>query len=168
VLDSNLLACSRDHISKVFGMLEAQSQRARFTGGLEAQRLTEWHVQLLWDLRPDTMFFAYDTPDDLEPLVEAGRMLRRADFTRRHLRCYVLIGHPKDSMTAAQRRLLQAWDAGFLPMAMLWSGKNGQQQDKEWRKLQREWARPAITKRVVRELVRTELRHADTLSADKE
>jgi len=153
VLDSNLLACSRGHITSVFEMLKQQSKRARFTGGLEAARLEDWHVGLLWDLRPDMMFFAYNTPDDLEPLVEAGKMLCRANFTRRHLRCYVLIGTPMDTIGSARARLMSAWDAGFLPMAMLWSGKRGQVQSKEWKTLQREWARPAITKSVVKNLL---------------
>ena len=153
LLDSNLLACSRPHIDGVFEMLKRQTERVQFTGGLEAARLEDWHVSNLWDLRPEQMYFAYDTPDDLEPLVEAGRKLRRADFTRRHLRCYVLIGHPKDTLDGAQARLLEAWDAGFMPMAMLWLPKSGQARDGEWKKLQRRWARPAITRKVAKELV---------------
>ena len=150
VLDSNLLACSDSHIKRVFEMLQKQKERAQFTGGLEAARLKEWHVALLWALRPAQIFMAYDTPDDLEPLIEAGRMLRYANFTRYHLRCYVLIGYPKDTMKKAERRLYQAYEAGFLPMAMLyrdWKGK----QDKEWERFQRQWARPAATKCLIKE-----------------
>lgn len=143
VLDSNLLACSDAHISAVFSMLKKQKRRPEFTGGLEAARLTNKHVAMLWDLHPKQMFFAYDTPDDLEPLIEAGRKLRYADFTRSHLRCYVLIGYPKDTIAKAKKRLLQTWKAGFLPMAMLWKNKNGDE-DKDWRRFQRQWARPAI------------------------
>ena len=150
LLDSNILACSDSHIEAVFKMMKAQPQRPQLTGGLEAKILTDHHVSLLWDLRPDQMFFAYDTPDDLEPLIEAGRKLRYADFTRRHLRCYVLIGFPKDSFSQAEGRLLQAWEAGFMPMAMLWKNKAGDE-DPEWRKFQRMWARPAITKSHVKE-----------------
>lgn len=152
VLDSNLLACSEGHIRKVFEMLERQPARAQFTGGLEAARLKPWHVDLLWRLRPEQMFFAYDTPDDYEPLVAAGQLLRRADFTRSHLRCYVLIGHPKDTLAEAENRLMQTWDAGFLPAAMLWQGDH-RNESQEWRDLQRHWMRPAITKKHVRELV---------------
>ena len=164
LLDSNLLACSRPHIDGVFAMLKRQTERVQFTGGLEAARLEDWHVSKLWDLRPEQMYFAYDTPDDLDPLVEAGRKLRRADFTRRHLRCYVLIGHPKDTLDGAQARLLEAWDAGFMPMAMLWLPKTGAARDGEWKKLQRRWARPAITRKVARELV-TAAWEADRTSA---
>jgi hypothetical protein len=85
-------------------------------------------------------------------LIEAGRMLRRADFTRRHCRCYVLIGHPKDSISEAEKRLLESWDAGFMPAAMLWQGDKPNADD-DWRALQRAWIRPAITRRHVRELL---------------
>ena len=151
VLDSNILACSQVHFAKVCAMLSGQSQRAEFTGGLEAARLTDWHVGKLWALRPSQMFFAYDTPDDLEPLRAAGKMLRYADFTRGHLRAYVLIGWPKDTFDKAQSRLLQAWDAGFLPMAMLWRGKNSPEPSKEWKAFQRGWARPPAVKAQVRD-----------------
>lgn len=145
LLDSNILACSNSHIEAVFKTLGIHPKSAELTGGLEAKILTDYHVALLWELRPSQMFFAYDTPDDLDPLIEAGRMLRYADFTRSHLRCYVLIGYPKDTMENAEKRLLQAWEAGFMPMAMLWKNKAGDE-DVEWRRFQRTWARPAATK----------------------
>lgn len=150
LLDSNLLACSEGHIRSVFAMLKQQSQRAQFTGGLEPARLRDWHINLLWDLRPEQIFCAYDTPDDLEPLRNAGRLLYSADFTRRHCRCYVLVGYPKDTMLDAERRLLEAWDAGFMPCAMLWADNK----DNGWGQLQRKWARPAITRSVVKKLYR--------------
>ena len=147
VLDSNLLACSPEHIKAVFEMLEHQPGSPQFTGGLEAARLEKWHVKLLKKVKTSQMFFAYDTPDDFEPLKKAGELLRLANFTRSHLRCYVLIGGPNDTTKKAERRLLQAWECGFMPMAMLWKNKAGDE-DKEWRRFQRNWARPAITKRV--------------------
>jgi len=150
LLDSNILACSKKHIRKVFKMLSAQVRRPQFTGGLEAARLAHWHVELLWAMRPAQMFFAYDTPDDYDPLVEAGKLLRYANFTRRHLRCYVLIGHPKDTRADALKRLVATWKAGFMPMAMLWRGKDGFT-TQEWRRFQRDWARPALTKRLMQE-----------------
>lgn len=145
LLDSNILACSMGHIRKVFAMLKQQDQKAVLSGGLEAARLTRTLTALLWDLRPDRMYFAYDTPNDLEPLRVAGNLLREADFTRRHLNCYVLIGHKKDTVDKAERRLVQAWDAGFMPMAMLYrDDKTGQVINEDWQKFQRLWARPAI------------------------
>ncbi len=44
VLDDNLLACSESHVRSVFAMLGRQAERAQFTGGLEAERLKDWHI----------------------------------------------------------------------------------------------------------------------------
>lgn len=146
VLDDNLLACSESHIRGVFDMLKRQKRRAEFTGGLEAARLQPWHVDLLAGLKPKpSMFFAYDTIDDYEPLVEAGKMLQAAGFNIRghRVRCYTLIGYPGDTMTEAEGRLEETIRAGFVPMAMLYRDKDGRT-SAEWRRFQREWARPAI------------------------
>ena len=125
VLDDNLLACSKNHIVSVFAMLAEQKksgQRIQFTGGLEAKLLTEWHAQELRKLYPQQMFFAYDTPDDLEPLIEAGKLLRNVGFTKTShvLRAYVLIGYHGDTFEKAEKRLYETLKAGFVPMAMLY------------------------------------------------
>ena len=151
LLDSNILACSKGHIENVFAMMKMQEKSAILTGGLEAKLLTDWHVKKIWDLRPQRMFFAYDTPDDLEPLVEAGKRMRYADFSRQHLYCYVLIGYPKDDFESAEKRLLEAWTAGFTPMAMLWKNRGGDV-DEDWGKFQRLWARPAILRTRMRDI----------------
>jgi hypothetical protein len=143
ILDDNLLACSERHIRAVFAMLKVQHGPKQFTGGLEANRLLPWHVDLLADLRPAQMFFALDTPDDEEPLRTASKILRQAGFTRNAMRCYVLIGYPRDTIQQAETRLRLCLDLGFFPMAMLWRDENGKV-DINWRKFQREWARPAI------------------------
>ncbi len=145
VQDSNLLQCSEGHIRAVFAMLRSQPNRAEFTGGLQASLLQDWHIDLLVDLKSKKMFFAYDMPDDYEPLVIAGKKLQEAGFTLegRVLRCYVLIGYPDDNMTDAEIRLEQTLDLGFTPMAMLWRNDKGET-EQEWRKFQRLWARPAI------------------------
>lgn len=145
LLDSNILACSDKHIGQVFSMLKGNGEPVQLTGGLEAKLLTHQHVCMLWDLRPVSMFFAYDTPDNLDPLIRAGELLRFANFTRSHLRCYVLIGYQRDTFEEAEKRLIEAWTAGFLPMAMLWKNKTGCE-DQEWRRFQRTWARPPATK----------------------
>lgn len=145
VLDDNLLACSESHVRNVFAMLKRQDHRVEFTGGLEAARLQSWHVDLLENLKPKQIFFAYDTPDDLEPLRAAGRMLLDAGFTKAShvLRAYVLVGYPKDTFDAAEKRLNETMAAGFLPMAMLYRNDKGET-TQDWRKFQRLWARPAI------------------------
>lgn len=144
VLDDNLLACSEGHVRKVFAMLARKENRpCQFTGGLEAKILKPWHVEELYKLRPKQMFFAYDTPDDYEPLREAARMLFDAGFTRasRCVRAYVLIGYPRDTMDAAEKRLNECVDLGVVPMPMLWRSEDGGR-DPEWVHMQKEWARP--------------------------
>ena len=77
--------------------------------------------------------------------MEAGRLLREGGFSKAsHVAvCYVLIGYPGDTMDAAQKRLLDTWNAGFLPFAMLYRDKSGNA-DSAWRKFQRLWVRPEI------------------------
>lgn len=147
ILDSNLLACSDTHIKNVFMMLSKQDQPADFTGGLEAARLKKWHVQSLFALKPKQLFFAYDTPDDLEPLVEAGKLLHSVGFKSHpqshRLRAYVLCGHKNDTFEKAEKRMFQTVDAGFFPMAMLYRDEKGWVSI-AWKKFQRTWAVPAL------------------------
>ena len=142
LLDDNILACGEQHIRSVFQMLKRQPRRARFTGGLEAKLLKPWHCELLAWLAPETMFFAYDTPDDYEPLVCAGKLLKEYRRPIGSCRCYVLCGFPKDSFSNADIRFRQAYSAGFIPMAMLWRNKDGQT-DAEWRKFANAWGNAA-------------------------
>jgi hypothetical protein len=145
VMDDNLLACSDAHINAVFEMLARQPERPVFTGGLEAKQLKSWHVDLLREVKTDRMYFAYDTPDDYEPLVAAGKLLTAGGFPRASHRvfCYVLIGYEGDTIEKAEKRLWAAWDAGFAPFAMLYKDEAGNT-NSEWRKFQREWVRPQI------------------------
>jgi hypothetical protein len=154
VNDDNLLACSEDHIRKVFDMLKRQPEKPIFHGGLEAKILKPWHVELLSQAKPKLMFFAYDTPDDYEPLINAGRMLKEAGLNRiiHDCRCYVLIGYPKDTMEAAEKRLTDTVKAGFFPYAMLWKDDEGNE-NKLWRKFQREWCRPIIVGTKVKKIL---------------
>lgn len=140
VLDDNLLACGEQHIRGVFEMLGRQPQRPVFTGGLEAKLLQAWHVDLLKDVKTKRLYFAYDTPDDLEPLTEAGKLLRAGGFTQasHSAGCYVLVGYSGDTLAAAEKRLVETIQAGFVPYAMLYKDKKGET-DKEWRKFQTEW-----------------------------
>jgi hypothetical protein len=144
VLDDNLLACSEGHIRAVYSMLARQERgTVKFTGGLEAKRLKPWHVELLKDLRPKRMYFAYDTPDDLPPLEEAARMFRATDYgTVNNLSCYVLVGYPGDTFQTAEARLQTVVHLGMCPMAMLYRDATGKT-TAGWRKFQRAWVRPA-------------------------
>jgi hypothetical protein len=147
VLDDNLLACSESHIRSVFAMLAGQKSkghRIEFTGGLEAKVLKQWQAEELRRLYPSQMFFAYDTPDDFEPLVEAGKMLFNVGFSKKShvLRAYVLIGYPGDTFEKAEKRLNETMRAGFVPMAMLYRDETGKR-DSEWVRFAWPWVRPA-------------------------
>ena len=148
IIDDNLLACSENHIRSVFKMLKEQKEIGHelfFTGGLEARILKQWHIDLLREVKPKRIYFAYDTSDDYEPLIEAGKLLLNNGFTKTsHSLCaYVLIGYPDDCFDNAEKRLNETIKAGFTPMAMLYRDDKGNMKGK-WRKFQREWARPAI------------------------
>jgi hypothetical protein len=151
ILDDNLLAMPDDHVRAVFAMLRRQKRRVEFTGGLEAAALKDWHVGELASLTPrPNCFWAYDPGDAFETLESAARRLLSAGFTARshRLRCYVLIGHPKDTFSAAEKRLNDMLRIGFTPMAMLWRPETPAQErwapSPDWRGFQRRWARPAL------------------------
>jgi hypothetical protein len=145
ILDSNLLACSPDHIMSVFQMLKRQKEKPRFTGGLEAARMKPWIAEQLRELRPHVAYFAYDTPDDYEPLVDAVKMLQDAGaMYDRVYSCYVLIGYKGDTIEKAERRLQQVLKLDVMPMAMLFNKAEGKADRKEWIKFQREYANRII------------------------
>ena len=145
IMDNNLLQCSERHIRDVFAMLARQKHRPTFTGGLEARELKSWHCDLLREAHTQRMYFAYDTPDDYEPLLNAGKMLRNAGIMpySHSACCYNLIGYNGDTFEKAEKRLRQTIEAGFMPYAMLYRDDAGKV-DSEWKKFQREWLRPAI------------------------
>jgi hypothetical protein len=145
VLDSNILACSEDHIKKVFLMLKRQREKAQFTGGLEAKILKDWHIDLLAWLKPARIFFAYDTPDDYEPLLNAAKRVFEAGFlspASNNVRAYVLIGYKGDTFSEAEKRLKAVLSTGMFPMAMVYRNKQGYR-DHDWIKFAWPWSRPA-------------------------
>lgn len=161
VLDDNLLAAPRPHVEAVFKMLHEHQfrdkrgdrRKVEFTGGLEALSLQDYQVGLLADMKPrPNMFFAYDPQDEFETLASAASRLLEAGFTKEshRLRCYVMIGYPKDTFDLAETRLKSMLSIGFTPFAMLWKPDDDiKSQEKwrpkpEWKAFQRRWARPAI------------------------
>jgi hypothetical protein len=58
----------------------------------------------------------------------------------------VLIGYLSDTPEDAERRLRRVKDIGVCPMAMLYRDMAGSiiQPEKDWKRLQRIWARPAL------------------------
>jgi len=154
LLDDNILACSEKHIKAVFTMLadgkKKYKKSVELTGGLEASLLRQWHVDALKKLKPKRIFFAYDTPDDLEPLRIAGKMLFSAGWSLKGqtLRAYVLCGYNGDTFEAAEKRMNETIKAGFVPMAMLYRNHGGKY-DINWRRWQRQWVRPALIHRKI-------------------
>lgn len=146
ILDDNILGTSEQHFRAVCEMLKRQKHPAIFTGGLEPSLLQQWQADLLQEVKPKRIYTAYDTKDDLEPLIEMGRKLRIAGFRPKShtMCCYVLVGYAGDSFEDAELRLTQTMQAGFVPYAMLFRDEEGKTDD-AWRRFQREWCRPIIT-----------------------
>ena len=144
VQDDNLLACSERHVKDVFRMLGRQRKKAHLRG-LEARLLKPWHIDFLCCLWPAQLWFAYDSVEAYEPLRQAGIMLREAGFDRERMGCYILVGKDEDTFGAAENRVRQVWEAGFMPFAMPWRDQDGGR-DMAWAKWAWPWMRPAATK----------------------
>jgi hypothetical protein len=155
VTDDNLLACSQQHIEKVFEMLKRQPESPQFNGGLEARLLTQSMAHKLKETKTKSVYFAYDTTDDYEPLLRAGEYMMHAGFTKQShdLKCYVLIGYPKDTFEAAEKRLTDTIKAGFMPMAMLYRDNQGKN-PREWKRFQEKWADKSIVGAKMKEIFR--------------
>lgn len=144
VLDNNLLACSRSHIDKVFAMLKTQ-KGVIFSGGIESDLVTNEIVDKFRGLSIKFIWLAYDHKFLTNSVFEAIRRLRK-HFTIEQIRCYVLIGYQNDSLSYAKERLSDVFREGALPFAMLYRDEKNTPTTKEWRKLQKLWARPAFIK----------------------
>jgi hypothetical protein len=124
ILDNNLLACPREHVEAVFAMLQRQPHKAKFTGGLEAERLEPWHVDWMLKLKPETMWMAYDSEADWQPLRAAVGMLAEAGIVAPHrtkrVGAYVLMGQRGDTPDKAEVRLLRVIGLGIKTQAMLY------------------------------------------------
>lgn len=144
VQDNNLLACSDAHIEQVFDMLGAQGRRVRFTGGLEAERLTDARIEQLRSLSIEELFVAYDARPRWAATEAAILRLRSAGLSLRQVRCYVLCGFGGDTPAEAEARLEHVLRVGSLPFAMLYQPADKYiEYPRDWRALQRKWTRPA-------------------------
>jgi hypothetical protein len=150
VVDNNLLACSRDHIEAVFDMLRRQPEPIRLSGGLDADMLQRWHVDLLKTIRLQYAWFACDYPGAVAKMEHMADLM--ADFSRDKKRCYVLIGFNGENMKQAESRLIKVYEIGFLPMAMLFRGGSFGKENipRCWKQLQRTWSRPAAYKALMK------------------
>ncbi len=131
----------------MLGGQKRRGHRTFFTGGLEAARIREWHVELLKRLRPKEIFFGCDTDEKFYHLREALKLFKEAEYTSHNtLRAYVLIGYRRDTLEDAERRLQRVKDLGVCPMAMLYRDTTRPvvEAGRDWKRLQRLWARPAL------------------------
>jgi hypothetical protein len=142
IADNNLLACSTNHVERVFEMLRNQPEPIQFSGGLDARLFHSWHVDLLKSIRLKFAWFACDTPGAIVDLERVGRLME--NFSIEKKRAYVLIGFGGESLSQAERRLNNVYALGFLPFAMLWKPDDHEVSwSRAWRALQRKWTRPA-------------------------
>ena len=150
IIDNNLLACSGSHINKVFQMLKNQNN-IQFSGGPENSRINEKIVDKLRGLKIGQLFLAYDHPMNFSHLKKAVSILSKY-FKRDKIRCFVLIGFRNDTIEKAKERLIEAWEVGTLPFAMLYRNRKGGFPGpyKEWRRIHKVWSRPAFTKAYVK------------------
>lgn len=153
IVDNNLLACSRSHLDKVFSMLKKE-KKIYFSGGLEANRITEKIAEEIRSLRVRQLYLAYDDKNNFKAVEKAFRILRKY-FTRDYLGCFVLIGYKEDTLDLAEGRLNQILDLGGFPFAMLYRNAKGEypKPGKAWRKLQKYWVRPAYMRHRTRNKV---------------
>ena len=152
LIDNNILACSSSHIDKVFAMLQSQ-RRIKFSGGLEAGRITERVAEKIRSISLRQLWLAYDHEDEFNAVKKAYEILTRY-FSRDHLGCFVLIGFNDDTMDKAEGRLRSVLELGGLPFAMLYRNKAGDwpQPESQWRKFQKYWLRPAYVRFKLKEM----------------
>ena len=143
VQDNNLLACSRPHIEAVFDMLRQQKRGIKFSGGLDIDYLSAWHVDLLKTIKVSELWIACDTESALHKLDKARDMLW--DFPTDKKRCYVLGGFEQEHPDNFEARCEAIYDKGFLPFAQLYQPPGRWvNYSPQWKALARKWSRPAI------------------------
>ena len=141
IQDNNFLMCSKAHKDRVFEMLKSQ-RGICFKGGLQCSLIDGHFIGNIRQLRISELWLACDTPSAVPGCVGAIEKLKRAGFTREHIRCYVLIGGDLDEN---ERRLQAVYKAGAMPFAMLYQplGDKKLEYDQTWKKFHRMWSRPA-------------------------
>jgi hypothetical protein len=141
VQDNNLLACSEDHIRRVFEMLKEQKRRIYFNGGLDKHYLKDWHRLLFDSIHIGELWFACDTAADIPHLERAAKILDGIPLRKR--RCYTMIGYDGESLADAERRIERVFRLGFMPFCQLYQPEETKVYPLEWRQLHRKWSRPA-------------------------
>lgn len=144
ILDNNLLACPKNHIESVIDMLSKQKHKAMFRGGLEAKLIDEWFISQLQRIKLQCLFLALDRPGDEIPVENAITKLKKANYLKRQICCYVLVGYKHDTPKEALERLNWLKEIGSMPFAMYFRDNNnkGETPPPEWQKIVRPFCRP--------------------------
>lgn len=145
VQDNNLLACSREHLEKVFDMLRAQKRNIFFNGGLDKHFMEPWHRDLFDSIPIGELWFACDQEKDLPALEAILPMLDGIPLRKR--RCYTMLGYQGETLDQAKRRLERVLELGFMPFSQLYQPPTAKQPtivySAEWKALNKKWCRPA-------------------------
>lgn len=150
IQDNNLLACSKNHLHKVFQMLRMQ-KRIDFAGGFESLRIKDWIIDELRNLSIYQIWLAYDQPAQEKPLIKAVNKLKKY-FRRNQIRCYILCAYEGDTIEKAEARMIRAFEIGTLPFAMRYRKPAIHWKDtfvytdRAWNLFARTWTRPAVIK----------------------
>lgn len=147
VQDNNILACSDQHIQKVFDMLKTQ-RAIEFKGGLELRRITPKIAEKVRSLRIKTLWLACDNHSSIIPFQKAIKILQKAGFNQNHIYSYVLIGKDREE---EETRLRCVYNLGAMPFAQLYQPPTPDkiEYSKDWKNFCRTWSRPAIYKKIM-------------------
>ena len=147
IMDNNLLACSTEHQARVFDMLRSQ-KGIKFLGGLEADLVTDWHIQRLAELRSriTTLYTAFDQAGDREPVDRLIRSLYDVGFKQPQICCFVLVGYGRDDVESARERIEWVYTQGATPFASYFRGPEEVKvnRPREWAELTRNWTAPRL------------------------
>jgi len=146
IQDNNFLQCSREHKDKVFEMLRTQ-KKIKFTGGLECKLIDDHFIENIKKLSIAQLWLACDTDSALPATIKAVEMLIKAGYKRDHIHCYALSSG--EDMERDEKRFRAIYDAGAIPFAQLYRGRDGKSvgrsyRNKAWRQFICMWSRPAI------------------------
>jgi len=142
IQDNNFLESGRDHMEKVFAMLDRQKKAAVFSGGIDATLVDDWFADQIKRIRVESIFLAADTAGALKPLKLAVERL--AFLGRKKIRSYTLIGFGNDTVEKAEERLEAVWEIGSMPFAQLYQPADRFiTYNHAWKALAKKWSRPA-------------------------
>jgi len=127
VCDNNILAVSRAHFDRVIDRLKG-IKGVDFNQGLDIRLIKKHHAERLAELNLVAARLAWDH-SSLEPhFLRAWQLLRDAGFSKRRIRCYILIGY-KDTPQDALHRLQTVLALGSHPYAMRYQPLNSRRRN---------------------------------------